>query len=128
MTASSNRSPKRPVYRRREPVAVAAPLGISRNGERPAGLEKGLEAGEDLRPAFLHRLQRGAALGKLVVGHGELAYHAHRLDLVSHARGPVLDELRLEGMHQLLSRNDLDHDAFHARERSWCIPSSRSSS
>src|SRR5712691_4512733 len=95
--------------------AVAAPLGIARNGERPAGLEERLEAGEDLRPAFLHGLQRGPALGKLVVGHGELAYHAHRLDLVSHARGPVLDEPRLEGVHQLLSRNDLDHDAFHAR-------------
>src|SRR6266571_8443051 len=82
-----------------------APLRISRNDERLAGLEEGLEAGEDLRPAFPHGFEGGAALVKLVVGEGELAHQSHRLDLVGHARGLVFDELRLEGVHELLSRN-----------------------
>src|SRR5213594_1423240 len=90
-------------------------LRVPRNGQRLAGFEEGLETAQDLGPAFLHGFESGTALRKLVVSHGELAHQSHRLDLVGHARGLVLDEFRLEGMHQLLSRNHLDHDALHAR-------------
>src|SRR6266496_3822181 len=91
------------------------PLRISRNDERFAGFEEGFEAAQDLRPPFPHSLEGGAPLRKLVVSHAELAHQSHRLDLVGHARGLVFDELRLEAVHQLLSRNHLDHHAFHTR-------------
>src|SRR3989449_6896996 len=60
-------------------------LRVSRNGQRFAGFEEGLETAQDLGPAFLHGLQGGTALRKLVVSHGELAHQTHRLDLVGHA-------------------------------------------
>src|SRR6266513_3884372 len=102
----------------RRGVSKPAPqLRVPRNDERFAGLEERLQAGEDLGPAFPHRLEGSAAPGKLIVGDGELAHQSHRLDLVAHARGLVLDELGLEAVHQLLSRNHLDHHAFHARAR-----------
>src|SRR6266699_5920291 len=90
------------------------PLRISRNDERFAGFEEGFEAAQDLRPPFPHSLEGGAPLRKRVVSHAELAHQSHRLDLVGHARGLVFDELRLEAVHQFLSRIYVDHHAFHA--------------
>src|SRR5258706_3994662 len=90
-------------------------LRIPRNDEGFAGLEERLEAGEDLRQAFLYGLEGRAPPGKLVVGDGELAHKSHRLDFVGHARGFVFDELRLESVYQFPSRNHLDHHAFHPR-------------
>src|SRR5258706_16093093 len=90
-------------------------LRIPRNDQSFAGLEERLEAGEDLRPALLYGLEGRAPPGKLVVGDGELAHQSHRLDLVGHARGLVLDELRLEAVHQFPPRNHLDHHTFYPR-------------
>src|SRR5438046_10378238 len=116
MTTPSNRSPEAPVYRRGGKGKLPPPsLRISRDGERLAGLEEGLEAAQDLGPAFLHGLEGGAAPGELVVRDGELAHQPHRLDLVGHARGLVFDELRLEAVHQFLSRFRLHHHNFSAR-------------
>src|SRR5882762_7007244 len=115
MTTLGIEIPRRPVYRRGREGKLRPSLRVSRNGQRLSGLEEGLEAAQDLGPTFLHGLEGRAASGKLVVRDGELAHQPHRLDLVGHARGLVLDELRLEAVHQLLSRIHLDHHAFHAR-------------
>src|SRR6266849_8944306 len=116
MTAPSNRNPEAPsISPRRDGKVLPPSLRISGNDERLAGLEEGLEAAQNLGPAFLHRLEGSAALGELVVRDGELAHQSHRLDLVGHARGLVFDELRLEAVHQFLSRIHLDHHPFHAR-------------
>src|SRR5439155_20350867 len=108
MTTPSNRNPEAPVYRRGGKGKLPPSLRISRDGERLAGLEEGLEAGQDLGPAFLHGLEGRAAPGELVRRGGELAHQSHGFDLVGHARRLVLDELRLDAVHLLLSRILLD--------------------
>src|SRR5438034_10246603 len=91
MPPPSNRSPEAPVYRRGGKGKLPPlSLRISRDGERLAGLEEGLEAAQDLGPAFLHGLEGRAAPGELVVRDGELAHQSHGFDLVGHARRLVL--------------------------------------
>src|SRR6267378_3252862 len=114
MTTLRIEIPRRPVYRRGGEGKLRSSLRVSWNGQRLSGLEEGLEAAQNLGPTFLHGLEGRAAPGKLVVRDGELAHQPHRLDLVGHARGLVLDELRLEAVHQFLSRIHLDHHALHA--------------
>src|SRR5207248_10149305 len=54
-------------------------LPISRRGEQLAGLEQRLEPGQDHHPAAVELAVR--ALAELVVGHGQPARVADRLDL-----------------------------------------------
>src|SRR5712691_11555123 len=105
MTTPRIEIPRRPVYRRGGKGKLPPPsLRISRNDERLAGLEEGLETAQNLGPAFLHGLEGRAAPGELVVRDGELAHQPHWLDLVGHARGLVFDELRLEAVHAVFAR------------------------
>src|SRR5256885_4242337 len=103
MTTLSNRNHQATSISPRREGKPRSSLRVSRNDERLAGLEEGLEAAENLRPAFLHGLEGGAAPRELVVCDRELAHQSHRLDLVGHPRRPVLDELWLEAVHQLPS-------------------------
>src|SRR5229473_1878125 len=62
---------------------------------------------EDGPSRVTYEIERMGMVCKLTVTHDEfpardleLAPPPHWLDLVGHARGPVLDELRLEAVHQ----------------------------